>query len=198
LIKYLWNFNIYRDKIIPSYPNRNDKIFIPVDDKDFGDGGAYPEIHIVQYPLDLGKPGVKSTAGISVNVDENGQVSYDAVVKQGVNRNKIIQTSLQDIKEKEASKELTALPDEKEEQDITESTKYALEALLNGKIKSSTGTSVVHSTDAPEPTYIRYTPNPSAPGYVLNFHILFGYYIIFYILGLLDMSKESFEWSKLK
>lgn len=44
-------------KNIPRYPSRNDGKFIPTNLSDFGDGGAYPEIHVVQYPLDMGKPG---------------------------------------------------------------------------------------------------------------------------------------------
>jgi SNW domain-containing protein 1 len=73
---------------------------VPIDVEDFGDGGAYPEIHLVQYPLNMSKPGVKSTAVITVDVDENGQVRYDAIVKQGTNKNKIVHTSLNDLKEK--------------------------------------------------------------------------------------------------
>lgn len=69
------------------------------------DGGAYPEIHIVQYPLNMGKPGVKSSAVVSVDVDEKGQIRYDAIVKQGANKGRIVQTSLNDMKEKEADKE---------------------------------------------------------------------------------------------
>ena len=33
-------------------------------------------------------------------------------------------------------------------------------------IKSSKPSTVVHTTETAEPTYIRYTPNPDAPGFV--------------------------------
>lgn len=151
-----------KKKFIPPYLQRQN--FIPVDLDDFDDGGAYPEVHVVQYPLNMGKPGVKSTAVISVNVDEKGQVQYDALVKQGQNRNKIVQSSLSDIKEKEASKDQILLPDEKEEQETAERTRQALENLLEGKIRSAKPNSVVHASEVVEPTYIRYTPNPDAPG----------------------------------
>jgi SNW domain-containing protein 1 len=134
---------------------------MPINPEDFGDGGAFPEIHIVQYPLDMGRPGVKSTAVIAVNVDEKGQVSYDAIVKQGGNANKIVQTSLDDIKEKKSDASKIVLPDEKEELETSEKTKAALESLLESKIRSSKPSSVVHPGEAPEPTYILYTPNPS-------------------------------------
>ena len=50
---------------------------------DFGDGGAFPEIHVVQYPLHMGRPGHKSSAVVAVAVDEAGGVRFDAIVKQG-------------------------------------------------------------------------------------------------------------------
>ena len=150
-------------KHIPTYPNRKSSKFAPVNSADFADGGAYPEIHIVQYPLDMGRPGVKSTAVVSVNVDQNGQISYDAIVKQGTNRNKLVQTSLDDIKEKAATDKIL-LPDESEEQKTAEKTRLALEALLDSKIKSSKPSTVVSSNEVAEPTYIRYTPNSSGSG----------------------------------
>lgn len=78
--------------------------FVPYKSEDFGDGGAFPEIHVAQYPLDMGRPGAKSTAVISVDVDEKGEVRYDAIAKLGSNRNKIVKTSLDDMKESEGSR----------------------------------------------------------------------------------------------
>lgn len=150
-------------KQIPPYGHR--KGFLPVDLEDFGDGGAYPEIHIVQYPLNMGKPGVKSSAVVSVDVDEKGQIRYDAIVKQGANKGKIVQTSLNDMKEKESDKEALALPDGKEVEDTAARTQKALEALLNGKISAAKPTTVAKNNNDAEPTFIRYTPNPNAPGY---------------------------------
>lgn len=42
----------------PPYGKRSG--FVPRAQEDFGDGGAYPEIHVAQYPLDMGRKG-KST-----------------------------------------------------------------------------------------------------------------------------------------
>ena len=64
-----------------------------------------------------------------------------------------------------SDKDKLALPEEKECLETAERTKLALEALMEGKIKSSKASTVVHTNDVPEPTYVRYTPNPSAPGY---------------------------------
>ena len=35
---------------------------------------------------------------ITVDVNEHGKVRYDAIVKQGSNRNRIVHTSLEDMK----------------------------------------------------------------------------------------------------
>lgn len=149
-------------KIIPPYPHR--KGFIPLDPSDFNDGGAYPEIHVVQYPLNMGKPGSKNTSIVAVDVDNKGNVRYDAIVKQGSNKNKIVQSTIDDIKEKAADDSALRLPSQKEEDDTAEATRKALESLLQGKITLSKPTSVTQSHDA-EPEYIRYTPNPNAPGF---------------------------------
>eukprot|EP01039_Chlorochromonas_danica_P005445 gene5445-5993_t len=149
-------------KVIPSYPNR--KGFIPTKADDFQDGGAYPEIHLIQYPLNMGKPGQKSTAVIPVQLTEKGTLRTDLIVKQGVNKSKIIQTSLQDIKEKVMTKEDIALPDPEEEVATALRTKEALEAIIQSKIKTNKGGTIT-SKEEVEPQYIRYTANPNAPGY---------------------------------
>lgn len=147
---------------VPPYLYRQN--FIPCKVEDFGDGGAFPEIHVVQYPLNMGRPGAKSTEVIAVDVDDKGQVRFDAIVKQGANKDKIVRTSLDDMKESDGVKDFLSLPEEEEEQKTADKTRQALEALLEGKIKKAKPTTVVSVTDVEEPTYIRYTPNPNAPG----------------------------------
>lgn len=91
--------------------------FIPRLPGDFNDGGAYPEIHVAQYPLDMGRPGrvsqplflfskdlifVKSQSQsvVPVTVDKDGEVRYDAIIKQGANRDKTVFSSYTDMIEK--------------------------------------------------------------------------------------------------
>ena len=40
-------------KKIPAYGARAG--FIPRSNEDFGEGGAYPEVHVAQYPLNMGR-----------------------------------------------------------------------------------------------------------------------------------------------
>ena len=56
--------------VVPPYLKREG--FVPRRKEDFGDGGAFPEIHVSQYPLDMGRPkkaGATSTAIVAVDVD---------------------------------------------------------------------------------------------------------------------------------
>jgi len=89
----------------------------------------------------------------------------DMIVKQGSNKNRMVQSKMDDIKEKASEKDKLALPDEKESIETAERTRLALEALMEGKIKSSKASTVVQANEVAEASYIRYTPNPTAPGF---------------------------------
>lgn len=47
--------NTNRTFNVPAYLHRQG--FVPRSQDDFGDGGAFPEVHIAQYPLHMGEPG---------------------------------------------------------------------------------------------------------------------------------------------
>ena len=101
--------SMYRaQKVIPPYGHRQK--YVPMTLEDFGDGGAFPEIHLVQFPLNMGKPGVKSSAVVTVDVDKNGEIKYDAIVKQGANRDKIVHTSIDSLKGGIGDEEVKELP----------------------------------------------------------------------------------------
>ncbi|KAL5059403.1 hypothetical protein RYX36_031007 [Vicia faba] len=64
--------------------------FVPQKVDDFGQGGAFPEIHVAHYPLDMGRnkslnPDYKI---LPVTLDAHGNVAYDAIVKQNENAEK--------------------------------------------------------------------------------------------------------------
>lgn len=114
----------------------------------------------------MGKPGQKSTALVPVQVDEKGVIKTDMLAKQGSNKNKIVHTKIDDLKEKRMAREELALPSVKEEEEAAERTRKALELIVEGKIKSAKPTALSARTEVAEPTYVRYTPNPNAPGFV--------------------------------
>lgn len=66
--------------------------------KDFGDGGAFPECHVAQYPLGMGKGagggdkgggGSSSSNALAVQLDEKGKVKYDVLARQGHAKDKV-------------------------------------------------------------------------------------------------------------
>ncbi|CAM9190200.1 unnamed protein product [Chrysoparadoxa australica] len=153
---------------VPPYLNRGN--FTPRMPQDYGDGGAFPEIHVAQYPLQMGNPNASSSVSSSIvalDVDETGTVKHDAIVKQGSNKGTLVQTSLNTLKEKEGDKEKLALPSNEEEQATAERTRMALEKIVGSKMASSTPVGKLQVVK-PEPKFVRYTPNPDAPGYNAN------------------------------
>ena len=65
----------------PPYLSRNG--WVPRKPSDFCDGGAYPECHVAQYPLDCGRKAADGSAKagiVAVTVAEDGSVDYDALV----------------------------------------------------------------------------------------------------------------------
>lgn len=60
----------------------------PVFFQDFGDGGAFPEIHVAQFPLEMGRK-KKTSNALAVQVDAEGKIKYDAIAKQGQGKDKV-------------------------------------------------------------------------------------------------------------
>ncbi len=75
---------------LPRYGERERSGFVPRRPKDFGDGGAYPEIHVPQYPRGMGKPGGGggSQQTLALKVNGQGGSDYGALHRQGHNRGK--------------------------------------------------------------------------------------------------------------
>ncbi|XP_052743008.1 puff-specific protein Bx42 [Bicyclus anynana] len=143
---------------VPPYGQR--KGWVPRAEEDFADGGAFPEIHVAQYPLGMGARGKESTSNaLAVQLDESGRVKYSAIARQGHSADKIIYSKLTDLLPSEVLAEDDATlqkPTEDDIQDITEKTKQALEKLTNAKI--SAALPVKAAPKAAPAQYIRYTP----------------------------------------
>ncbi|KAG4301248.1 hypothetical protein PCK1_002558 [Pneumocystis canis] len=58
---------------IPPYGHR--KGWIPKRIEDFEDGGAFPEILIAQYPLQMGQKKVSAGAALPIQVDAEGNIN---------------------------------------------------------------------------------------------------------------------------
>ncbi|KAM4898444.1 LOW QUALITY PROTEIN: SNW domain-containing protein 1 [Sylvia borin] len=141
----------------PPYGYR--KGWIPRALEDFGDGGAFPEIHVAQYPLDMGRK-KKTSNALAVQVDAEGKIKYDAIARQGQSKDKVIYSKYTDLVPKEVMNlddpELQR-PDEEAIREITEKTRAALEKSVSQKVAAAMP---VRAADKLAPAqYIRYTPS---------------------------------------
>ncbi|KAM3957198.1 LOW QUALITY PROTEIN: puff-specific protein Bx42-like [Aphomia sociella] len=143
---------------VPPYGQR--KGWVPRSEEDFGDGGAFPEIHVAQYPSNMGARGKESTSNaLAVQLDESGRVKYSAIARQGHSADKVIYSKLTDLLPSEVLAEddpSLQKPNDEDIQELTEKTKQALEKLINAKI--SAAMPVKAAPKAAPAQYIRYTP----------------------------------------
>ena len=144
----------------PAYGQRSG--WRPRSAEDFSDGGAFPEIAVAQYPLDMGRKGTASTSNsLAVQVDAEGKVKYDAIARQGHSENRIVHSSFKDLiplrQRADAGDLSLERPSEEEVAAATEKTKLALEKLVNGAVAAQKPKNVKGGQRA-EPTYVRYTP----------------------------------------
>ncbi|GLU09921.1 hypothetical protein SLE2022_267560 [Rubroshorea leprosula] len=154
-------------KPVPPYLKRAG--FVPRKVEDFGDGGAFPEIHIAQYPLDMGRD-KSSKAGskiLPVTVDARGNLAYDAIVKQGENAKKIVYSQHKDLIPKvlkdeeggdEEDEEL-----EKEIEETTQETKAALEKIVNVRLSAAQPKNVPKQSS--DSKYIKYKPSQQSAAF---------------------------------
>lgn len=134
----------------------------PRNPEDFGDGGAFPEIHVAQYPLDMGRKGASTKSNaLALTVDGDGKVKYDAIAKQGHAEGRIVQTSFKDLiplrQRADAGEINLERPSQEEVAATAERTKAALEKLVSGAVASQKPKNV-NVGGKRDPTFVRYTP----------------------------------------
>ncbi|KAI1917996.1 mRNA splicing protein [Ophidiomyces ophidiicola] len=130
--------------------------------EDFGDGGAFPEIPVAQYPLDMGRKGAtdKSNA-LALQVDAEGKVKYDAIARQGHGEGRIVHASFKDLIPLRQRVDMGEIsldrPSQEEVQSQMEKTKAALDKLVSGAVAAQKPKNI-KGGQRNEPTYVRYTP----------------------------------------
>ncbi|KLJ09470.1 pre-mRNA-processing protein 45 [Blastomyces silverae] len=134
----------------------------PRNPEDFADGGAFPEIPVAQYPLDMGRKGTASTSNaLAVQVDAEGKVKYDAIAKHGHGENRIVHASFKDLiplRQRVDMGEISlARPSQEEVAEQMEKTKAALAKLVTGAVAAQKPKNV-KGGKRNEPTFVRYTP----------------------------------------
>ncbi|EON69332.1 hypothetical protein W97_08592 [Coniosporium apollinis CBS 100218] len=132
----------------------------PRNPADYGDGGAFPEIPVAQYPLDMGRKSTSSSNALAIQVDAEGKVKYDAIARRGHSENRIIHSSFRDLiplrQRADVGEISLERPSEEEVEAAKERTKMALEKLVNGAVAAQKPKNV--KTGRGEATFVRYTP----------------------------------------
>mmetsp|Transcript_7488 Transcript_7488/g.33830 ORF Transcript_7488/g.33830 Transcript_7488/m.33830 type:complete len:477 (-) Transcript_7488:1451-2881(-) len=141
------------EKGVPLYRSRQG--FSPRASKHFGDGGAFPEVHVAQYPPAFGLgnlnpdvlKGTSTSVGSIVPVSSSGDSRYDAAYASAVPRHAgPLQITLQ----------VTDRPSENETKAVVEKTK---EVLLKRIDKHATNSQSKVAGVLPVPEYVKYMPS---------------------------------------
>lgn len=137
--------------VIPAYGSRSR--WLPRCLEDFGEGGAYPEIHVAQFPFEMGR-GASSQTVVALQTGEDGKLNYSAVISQGLDHRLAVYTRPDDLKPKWSAAADLQKPTEEEEEEIQKKTKTALDLALAKKMAVG-----VPKNLNKEPEYIKYTPS---------------------------------------
>lgn len=140
------------NKGVPPYGQRTG--WTPRVLQDYGDGGAFPEIHVAQYPLNMAKKGASQEGQIvALTSDSSGRLAYDAVVKQGHGKDVVVFSKYSDMMEKNFLDEDLARPDESDEKITAQRTMEMLQNKMDKKTVKDPVSQVAQNVK-----YIRYTP----------------------------------------
>jgi len=134
----------------------------PRNPEDYGDGGAFPEVPMAQYPLDMGRKGTSSTSNaLALQVDNEGKVKYDAIARRGHDEGRVVHSSFKDLiplrQRADVGEISLERPNEEEVEATKNRTQMALQTLVSGTLAAQKPKNI-KGTTRPDPTFVRYTP----------------------------------------
>lgn len=140
----------------PSYGHR--KGFIPKTIEDYENGGAFPEIPIEQYPLNMGRDTDTNTSKILIpTILSSGKIDYSAIARLGHDKQRLVQSTFKDMIPKSiSSEESFAKPNDDQAKKTTEETRAALESIVQRRIQSTKKSIQLTSKNA---AFIKYIPS---------------------------------------
>lgn len=148
-------------------PYRQRKGFRPRGPEDYGDGGAFPEIAMLQYPRNMGNPaGGPRSKALAVPIDAStGSAAHSALVVRG-GGSRTVFASFTDVVERRGGAALER-PSEEEEEETLARTQAALQSLVERA--SAMGRGVQMPTQSRDrhtkSQYVQYTASEEAAGY---------------------------------
>jgi len=126
---------------------------------DFGDGGAFPEVPVAQYPLDMGRKTQSASNALAITVNAEGKRDYSALARRGHSENRIVQASFKDLiplrQRAEAGEISLARPSPEEVEETRKRTQEALTKLIAGATAAQKPKNV-QGLKRDAPTYVRY------------------------------------------
>lgn len=133
----------------------------PRSQEDYGDGGAFPEVPVAQYPLDMGRKSTSSSNALAIQVDAEGKVKYDAIARRGHSENRIVHASFKDLIPLRQRADIGEIsldrPSDDQVAETKKKTEEALAKLVSGAVAAQKPKTVAGTTRK-APTYVRYTP----------------------------------------
>lgn len=127
--------------------------------EDYGDGGAFPEIHVAQYPRDMGRKAPNSSNALAITVNAEGKTDYTALAWQRRNPNQIVQTSFKDLiplrQRADAGEISLARPSPEEVEATRKRTAEALSKLV-ANATAAQNPKKVQGLTRDAPTYVKY------------------------------------------
>lgn len=111
----------------------------------------------------MGRKGYSATSkALSLQVDSEGKVKYDAIARQGHGNNRIVHASFKDLIPLRQRADVGEIsldrPSEEDVKATTEKTKAALAALVSGAVAAQKP-KTIKGTNRKEAQYVRYTPS---------------------------------------
>jgi SNW domain-containing protein 1 len=144
---------------IAAPPQGRRKGWVPRTLADFGDGGAFPEIHVAQYPLDMGRKKQQSSQVLALTTDASGKARHDMVAAVGQREGKHIVSARDALKGRYLSEDELVKPADDKAAENTERTRLALAAQMADKVAGVAGSLEKATADKKGPTFIKYTPS---------------------------------------
>ena len=153
--------------LIPGYGERDD--WVPRTAEDFGDGGAFPEVHVAQFPLEMGRNVQKALIGrtqgalVPLTTDADGRTRYDAVVMQGHGAGAVVHTRPSALVGRRYTDEELERPNEENVADTVERTRRAIQQRMSSILVETNASRPSESLGrASEPQLVRYSAAASS------------------------------------
>lgn len=143
-----------KESRVPPYGQR--KGWRPREDADFGDGGAYPEVPVAQYPHGIGRQVQQTSNALTLRTNREGKTDHaGAIARRGHGKDRIIHSNYSALIPSRTADMQIERPSAEEAEETRQRTALALEKLVNGAQAAQKPKSINTSRGAPQ--YVQYT-----------------------------------------